>query len=71
MSPAGVDPSKIRGREIGVYTGSLGTETNGAALEKLNHALLVTPACMLPNTVSFHFDFHGPSVQLSFLLIFD
>ncbi len=68
IEDAGYSPSKLFGRNIGVFTGVFNLDYKelqvmyGEQVE--GHTSTGTSTCMIPNRISYFFDFHGPSVPV-------
>ncbi len=68
LEDAGYPPSTLAGSRTGVYIGASGTDYQLLANERLSHvdahAGLATSMAILPNRLSYFYDFTGPSVQV-------
>jgi phthiocerol/phenolphthiocerol synthesis type-I polyketide synthase D len=65
---AGIKPSSLAGQDVGVYVGVMGNEWGSLLLPQLNaletYSVTGNGYCMIPNRVSYFFDFRGPSIAL-------
>lgn len=63
-----IKPSNFAGEDVGVYVGVMGNEWGNLLLPQLNaietYSVTGNGYCMIPNRVSYFFDFKGPSVAL-------
>lgn len=65
LEDAGIDPLSTKGQEIAIYIGATGDEYLHHVVEKSPHldpyALTGNSRTILPNRISYFFDWHGPS----------
>ncbi|GAB6031064.1 hypothetical protein CHUAL_007875 [Chamberlinius hualienensis] len=68
IADAGINPLELRGKKVGVFVGISTSETfqglekNPEAADPYN--LLGNTRSMVANRISYHFDFHGPSLVI-------
>ena len=67
---AGYNPSELRGTDTSVFVGSMITETYEAsgsvtAGSRLGHGFMGANDAMFPNSISYYFDFKGPSLSIN------
>lgn len=68
LEDAGYAPSTLAGSRTGVFVGASGSDyralLNRHGVEMDGHAALATAMSLLPNRLSYFYDFHGPSLHI-------
>jgi acyl transferase domain-containing protein len=68
LEDAGYASSTLAGSRTGVFVGASGSDyrtlLNRLGVEMDGHAVLATAMSLLPNRLSYFYDFHGPSIHI-------
>lgn len=71
ISPLGVNPATLRGKNVGVFIGATDSPTRAISLQSKEHTsrydLTGSANAMAANRISYAFDFKGPSYTLDTL----